>query len=330
MRLVHIRRKRCRDQLIALAAHPLQSQIERDWNAVPGERSEIRGIACSADVRREHRSGVTNSTFAPARGDEFGRRHAGMGAVIVVDDYVRRGPRPRQSGHPRSMSRAPHRHRGKPMIGHAARRDDDDVGILGRRSSAASAYTLQRIKTPRRGALRDAPIDDAHDLAPARKPRGDPDLPARLGRRLEQDHLVPARAGDARRLEAARAGADDDEFARGPRLARSRCGMVGLAAGGRIVDAERLAASRCCRCNIPCRRMGGSRPRGPAMILRAICGSASGRASSRPCRACRWRWRSAQSRRPGCARRGRSECASPRGPRRQNRDAAPSSRPFRG
>ena len=63
-------------------------------------------------------------------------------------------------------------------------------------------------------------------LAPARALRRQPDLAARLACRLEDGHLVAALAGDARGLQARRAGADDDDLPPRRRPCAIACGIV--------------------------------------------------------------------------------------------------------
>ena len=60
-----------------------------------------------------------------------------------------------------------------------------------------------------------------------RRPRRQPDLPARLRGRLEQDDRVAALGRDARRLQAGRPGAHDDDPSGADRsLGTASCGIV--------------------------------------------------------------------------------------------------------
>ena len=79
------------------------------------------------------------------------------------------------------------------------------------------------------------------NLAPPLEARRDPDLPAGSARRLEHDDLMPAFAGDARRFEARRPRADDDDLALRPVALRDDMRDRRLAAGRGVVDADGLA-----------------------------------------------------------------------------------------
>ena len=162
-----------------------------------------------------------------------------MGAVVVVEQHLRRRldragedvPGRRSEG----LSVIEEAH-----VRHAARRDDDDVGVLrqdvGRLGIGVAA---EGDAEPR--AFGEAPVDDAHDLAPPLQTGGNPDLPAGFGPRLEHDDRMAALAGDSRRLEAGRPRADDDDLALGPAAPGDHVRDRRLAPGRGIVDADRLA-----------------------------------------------------------------------------------------
>src|SRR5262249_13829130 len=87
-----------------------------------------------------------------------------------------------------------------------------------------------------------APVGNAENLAPARELRCEAELPARLGRGLEDDDLMTALDGDPSRLEPGRAGTHHHDLALGARRGRDHMRHRRLAAGGGVVGAERLAA----------------------------------------------------------------------------------------
>ena len=94
----------------------------------------------------------------------------------------------------------------------AAGRDDHDVGILGE-DVVGLGPGVETERDAARLALRHAPVDDADHLTATRALRGQPNLTARLVRHLEDDDLMAALGGDARRLQSRWSRADDDDLA---------------------------------------------------------------------------------------------------------------------
>ena len=71
-----------------LASHRGQPLVERDPHVVLGEHLEVAWVVDPADIGGKIRSGVTNSTLAPARASTSASVHAGVLAVVVVEQHV--------------------------------------------------------------------------------------------------------------------------------------------------------------------------------------------------------------------------------------------------
>ena len=88
------------------------------------------GITRAADVGREHPLGRHDFELRAGVGDELGGGHAGMRAVVVIEEHARGGLR-------RAGQDVPARGREgvagveEARVRHAAGRDDHDVGVLG-------------------------------------------------------------------------------------------------------------------------------------------------------------------------------------------------------
>ncbi len=162
------------------------------------------------------------------------------------------------------------------------RRDHEVVPRLQRRVLRDAAggddhhvgFQLQHVLFLRPGIVADGdaemlqfgkpPVDDAdHFLAP-RAAGEQPDLTAGLRRRLQHGDLVAALGGDARGFQSRRAGADDHGAPGRPAgfLDDVRDGL--FAAGGGVVNAQRLAALV-----EPVEAIGGADARPDAMLLAA-------------------------------------------------------------
>ncbi len=119
---------------------------------------------------------------------------------------------------------------------HAARRNDDDVGLLGH-DALCIGPNIETHADAQLGALRHAPVDDAHHFPAPRTLRGQPDLTSCVVRGFEHHDLVPAFAGDAGGLQAGRPRTNDDDLALGGSL-RNLMRHAEFAAGRGVVDAE--------------------------------------------------------------------------------------------
>ena len=144
----------------------------------------------------------------PARfGDLLGRHQRGVIARIIVDQDVLAGcgiagqDVPARDGQRRAFLED--RYVRQPAGG-----DDDHVGIL-RDDVFGFGESVEMEGDVARGALRHAPVDDADHLGPALGLRGQANLPAGFGGRFEDGDVVTAFRGDACRLEACRARADN-------------------------------------------------------------------------------------------------------------------------
>ena len=143
-------------------------------------------------------------------------------------------------------------------IGDAAGRDDDDIGVtvgcLGFFDRAVQAHV-----DPEALQLPDAPLDDAHELAPPARLRGQQHLPAEPVRCLAEPHVVAALGAHARGLQPGRSAARDQHPA--PLVgARDGVRQRGLVAGGRVVNAGGAQRAHA---------MGGAHARPHALLLAA-------------------------------------------------------------
>jgi hypothetical protein len=120
----------------------------------------------------------------------------------------------------------------------AAGGDDHHIGLFGQHVLGFSPGVEAEFDVARR-TLRHAPLDDADHLLAALVQRGQPDLAAGVGLRLEHRDLVPALGGDTGGLEARRPGTDDHDALRGLGT-RDRVRHGEFTAGGRIVNAQRV------------------------------------------------------------------------------------------
>ena len=125
--------------------------------------------------------------------------------------------------------------------GQAAGRHDDDVGLL-RLHVGSLGVGVESDIDLELFELGQAPVDDADDFAAALDLDGETDLTAGFACRLEQRYLVAALGADARRFETGRSGADDHHVALAPARRGDHVRHAGLAAGGRIVDAQGVVA----------------------------------------------------------------------------------------
>ena len=163
-----------------------------------------------------------------------------MRAVVVEQQHLGRGLRVAREDVP-----ARHHELGAGLedlrVRQAARRDDHHVGVF-REHVLRIGQVVEAQRHAVLLALGEAPVGDAEELGAAARAGGEPDLAARLARRLEQHHLVAARGRDPRGLEAGGARSHHDDLPLRPVAPADRVGHGGLAAGRRVVDAERLVA----------------------------------------------------------------------------------------
>ena len=136
------------------------------------------------DVEPAHFGGeksLRRHQFEPcaAVGDELGRRHAGMGAVVVEYDHLFGGLYIAGENLPTRYCQFGaifDRH----VLRQAAGRDDDDIGVK-RSNVRAFRESVELHLNAEALALLGAPVGDADQLAPALDLGGDTDLPAGVG-----------------------------------------------------------------------------------------------------------------------------------------------------
>ncbi len=203
--------------------------------------------------------------FQPAAGqrDRLGGLHAGVAAVVVEQQHVLADLGVARQDVParRDELVAGLEEFG---VGQAAAGDDDDVGLLGEHrlgigQDVAAQGDAEGL------AARHAPVDDADHLGTAPGARRQPDLAAGFVGGLEQR---PPRGHARRRRVPLRARPD-----RRRRSTTLRCGAGGarhlvrqrrFAAGGRVVDAQRLAVF------VDAVQAVGGADAGPDLVLAAL------------------------------------------------------------
>ena len=205
----------------------------------------------------------------PARGQELGHARSLVLAVLVVDQHLAGERRlPDRTSQP--LTTRSHASPKKPALGSAAGRDDDDVRPE-RQHVVALGVAVEPDVDAGELDLALQPAGDAQDLAAAVEAGGEVDLPAQPVGRLQQHHVAPRRR-HPRCLQPGRAAADHDDAP--PRaVAGDRVRHGALAAGGRVVDAERLAAD-IDPVDVAGPTQGRIRSSSPRITLATMCGSA--------------------------------------------------------
>ena len=154
----------------------------------------------------------------------------------IIDDDLRAEPGVARQRIP--DRRAVLRSRDPVDIGGPARRQDDEIGLLGQNVGLLDQRIEPDLDAKPLQFLR-APIDDADEVLAPAGTGSDQNLPAKAVGRLEQDDLVAPFGADAGGFEPRRSAADDDDLPRRPVGRRDAVAEGRLASARRVVEAGR-------------------------------------------------------------------------------------------